>query len=316
MSYQQLSAEERFLIAALRYHRVSGPEIAKVLGRHRSTIWRETRRKVASHDGAYRSVRAHEQAIARRRRSRRNGRFGPVELARVEALLEEKWSPEQIAGYLRRHGELLISHETIYRHIWRDQKGGGPLHQHLRGARKQRRKRYRSYDSRGRLAGKRHISERPAAVEKRRQIGHWEIDTVMGKSTDCVVTLVERKTGFVLIGKLPARTKEHTIRAVVALIRRYPNCFRSITSDNGTEFHCYRQIEAATGVRFYFATPHHAWERGTNENTNGLIRQYLPKRQSMVRLTQKQCDQIAQKLNDRPRKRHAYNTPTNCFLRT
>jgi IS30 family transposase len=129
-----------------------------------------------------------------------------------------------------------------------------------------------------------------------------------------VVTLVERKTGFVLIGKLASRTKEHTIRAVVALIRRHPNRFRSITSDNGTEFHCYRQIEAATGVRFYFATPHHAWERGTNENTNGLIRQYLPKRQSMVRVTQRQCDQIAQKLNDRPRKRHAYHTPTDCFL--
>jgi IS30 family transposase len=231
-------------------------------------------------------------------------------------LLKEKWSPEQIAGYLRRRGELWISHETIYRHIWRDHKGGGSLHRHLRGARKQNRKRYRSYDSRGRLAGKRHISERPPGVEKRRQVGHWEIDTVMGRHTDCVVTLVERKTGFVLIGKLPARTKEHTIAAVVALIRRYPHRFRTITSDNGTEFHCYRQIEAATGVRFYFATPHHAWERGTSENTNGLIRQYLPKRQSMVRLTQEQCDQIAQKLNDRPRKRHAYNTPSNCFLRT
>jgi IS30 family transposase len=211
---------------------------------------------------------------------------------------------------------LLISHETIYRHVWRDRQAGGTLHRHLRGARKQRRKRYRSYDSRGRLAGKRHISERPAAVEKRGRVGHWEIDTVMGRNTDCVVTLVERKTGFVLIGKLSARTKEHTIQVVVALIRRYPNRFRTITSDNGTEFHCYRQIEAATGVRFYFATPHHAWERGTNENTNGLIRQYLPKRQSMVQVTQKQCDQIAQKLNDRPRKRHAYNTPTDCFLST
>ena len=316
MSYQQLSAEERFLIGALRRHWLSRPEIAQILGRHRSTIWRETRRNAAPYDRMYRSDRAHERAIARRRRSRRNGRFSRADLSRVEMLLKEKWSPEQIAGYLRRRGELWISHETIYRHIWRDHKGGGSLHRHLRGARKQNRKRYRSYDSRGRLAGKRHISERPPGVEKRRQVGHWEIDTVMGRHTDCVVTLVERKTGFVLIGKLPARTKEHTIAAVVALIRRYPHRFRTITSDNGTEFHCYRQIEAATGVRFYFATPHHAWERGTSENTNGLIRQYLPKRQSMVRLTQEQCDQIAQKLNDRPRKRHAYNTPSNCFLRT
>ena len=200
-------------------------------------------------------------------------------------------------------------------HVWRDLRNGGSLHTHLRGARKQRRKRYRSYASRGRLAGKRMIHERPAAVESRRQTGHWEIDTVMGagQQGDCVVTVVERKSGFVLIGKLPCRTKEHAIRVIVGLIRRHPGRFKTITSDNGTEFHCYRAIEAATGVKFYFATPHHAWERGTNENTNGLIRQYLPKRQSMAKLTQNQCDRIAQKLNDRPRKRHAYKTPNECF---
>jgi len=120
----------------------------------------------------------------------------------------------------------------------------------------------------------------------------------------------------VLIGKLPCRTKEHAIKVITALIRRHPGRLKTITSDNGTEFHCYRAIEATTGVRFYFATPHHAWERGTSENTNGLIRQYLPKRQSMGTLTQKQCDHIAQKLNDRPRKRHAYKTPNECFLRS
>jgi IS30 family transposase len=235
-----------------------------------------------------------------------------------EMLLREKWSPEQISGHLRRTGELKISHETIYRHIWRDRSNGGSLHTHLRQALKQRRKRYGRYDSRGRLAGKRTIHERPAFIEKRERTGHWEIDTVMGagQQGDCVVTLVERKTGLVLIGKLPCRTKEHAIRVIVALIRRHPGRVKTITSDNGTEFHCYRAIEAATGVRFYFATPHHAWERGTSENTNGLIRQYLPKRQSMGKITQKQCDQIAQKLNDRPRKRHAYKTRSECFSPT
>jgi IS30 family transposase len=228
--------------------------------------------------------------------------------------LREKWGPEQIAGHLHRTEEIRISYETIYRHVWRDWRRGGVLHTHLRGARKQRWKRYRSYDSRGRLAGKRHISERPALVETRSQPGHWEIDTVMGAKSDCVVTLVERKTGYLLVGKLPARTQEHAIKALTALIRRHPGRFETITFDNGTEFHCYRQIEAATGVRFYFATPHHAWERGTSENTNGLLRQYLPRRQSMEALTQKQCDQIAKKLNDRPRKRHDYKTPAQCFL--
>ena len=316
MTYHHLTAEERILIAAFRSQGWSNPQIARELGRDRTTIWREKQRNASSYDGGYRSARAHEKTLARRKRSRRNSHFERAEMEQVETLLLEKWSPEQISGHLRRTGELKISHETIYRHVWRDLARGGSLHTHLRQALKQRRKRYGRYDSRGRLAGKRMIQERPAAVESRRQTGHWEIDTVMGdgQKSDCVVTLVERKTGFVLIGKLPCRTKEHAIRIIVALIRRHPGRFKTITSDNGTEFHCYRSIEAATGVKFYFATPHHAWERGTNENTNGLIRQYLPKRQSMEKVTQKQCDAIAQKLNDRPRKRHAYRTPSERFL--
>jgi len=318
MKYHQLTAEERFLIATLRRHRISTPAIAATLGRHRTTIWREVRRNTAPSGCGYGHVRAHERAVARRRRSRRNGRISPEQFARVEVLLREKWSPDQISAHLHQRGELSISHETIYRHVWRDLARGGSLHTHLRQARKKKRKRYRSYDSRGRLAGKRMIQERPASIEKRKRTGHWEIDTMMGagQQSDCVVTLVERKTGFVLIGKLPCRTKEHAIRVIVALIRRHPGRFKTITSDNGTEFHCYRAIEAATGVKFYFATPHHAWERGTSENTNGLIRQYLPKRQSMDQLTQTHCDHIAKKLNDRPRKRHEYKTPSERFSPT
>ena len=237
----------------------------------------------------------------------------------MEGLLREEWSPEQVAGHLRRTGELTISHETIYRHIWADLKKGGTLHLHLRCARKQCRKRYGRHDSRGRLAGKRMIGERPAAVEERRRIGHWEIDTVMGQSlgesSDCILTLVERKTGYVLIGKLAARTTAEASRATLKLLQRHPGRCQTITSDNGTEFHRYAEIEAASGVKFYFATPHHSWERGTNENTNGLIRQYLPKGVSMTGLTQGECDAIAEHLNNRPRKRHGYKTPNQCFLR-
>jgi len=317
MNYQQLSAEERFLIAALRSEGDTLPEIARVLGRHRSTIWREVRRNCAPYDGGYRSRRAHQRAHARRWRSRRNQQFGHAELAMVETLLGEKWSPEQVAGHLRRCGQLSISHETIYRHVWQDLKRGGTLHLHLRCARKQCRKRYGRYDSRGRLAGKRMIGDRPAAVETRRQIGHWEIDTMMGQSlgesSDCILTLVERKTGYVLIAKLRARTAAEANRALLALLARHPGRVATITADNGTEFHWYRQIEAVHPVKFYFATPHHSWERGTNENTNGLIRQYLPKGQSMAALTQPQCDAIAAHLNARPRKRHAYTTPDECF---
>ena len=319
MKYQQLSSEERYLIAALRREELSVAEIAGILGRHRTTVWREVRRNRAPYDGMYRSARAHQRAHARRRRSRRNQQFGRAELALVEGLLREEWSPEQVAGHLRRTGALAISHETIYRHIWADLKKGGTLHAHLRCARKQCRKRYGRHDSRGRLAGKRMIGERPAAVEERRRIGHWEIDTVMGQSlgesSDCILTLVERKSGYVLIGTLAARTAAEASRATIQLLRRHPGRCQTITSDNGTEFHRYADIEAASGVKFYFATPHHSWERGTNENTNGLIRQYLPKGKSMTGLTQKQCDAIAEHLNQRPRKRHGYKTHNQCFLR-
>ena len=319
MNYSQLNAEERSALAALRTLGLNKAEIARELGRHRSTVGRELKRNCAPYDGGYRSKRAHQRAHARRWRSRRNSQFGAAEWTRVESLLREEWSPEQVAGYLRRHGELSISHETIPRHIWQDRARGGSLHLHLRCAQKQCRKRYGRYDSRGRLAGKRMIGERPASIEERRRVGHWEIDTMMGQSlgesSDCILTLVERKTGYVKIGKLSARTVEQASKATLALMRRHPRRFKTITSDNGTEFHGYAQIEAQSRVRFYFATPHHSWERGTNENANGLIRQYLPKGQSMTSLTQSQCDAIAHHLNERPRKRHAYKTPNKCFLR-
>jgi IS30 family transposase len=215
---------------------------------------------------------------------------------------------------LGRAGELRISHETIYRYVWNDRARGGSLYRDFRQAAKKRRKRYRAYDSRGRLAGKRHISERPRTVEKRRQPGHWEIDTVMGDGArHCVLTLVERATGFVVIGKLRTRGSHETARKAIELIRRYPGRFKTITSDNGTEFHAYQRVEKATGVKFYFATPHHAWERGTNENTNGLIRQYLPKRTSMTHVDQRHCDWVAKQLNERPRKRYGFETPEEKF---
>lgn len=317
MSYHQITSGERYSIAALRTQGFNPSEIARALGRHRSTISREIRRNRSRFDGAYRPSQAIEKTSGRRSRSRRNWRFSTADLKQVEVLLQRDWSPEQVSGHLRRHGLLSISHETIYRYIWVDWYLGGTLHTHLRGARKKRRKRYGAYDSRGRLAGKRHISERPVAAEKRTEVGHWEIDTVIGKgSRHCLVSIVDRRSGYLLIGKLKARTKEQTNRRTLTLMRRHPEKFKSITADNGTEFHDYVEVEAATGAPFYFATPHHSWERGTNENTNGLIRQYVPKGTSMTKLTQHRCNAIANKLNTRPRKRLGFRTPEECFYET
>jgi IS30 family transposase len=160
----------------------------------------------------------------------------------------------------------------MYQHIWWDKRRGGILYRHLR-QRPKYRKRYGPYEKRGRVAGKRHISERPAAAERRREIGHWEMDTVVGKGgKHCIVSFVERVTGCVLIGKLRRRTVAALNHRLLQLISDCPHLFKTITADNGTEFHGYRQIEQITGIPIYFATPYHSWERGTNENTNGLIR--------------------------------------------
>jgi IS30 family transposase len=319
MKYVQINAEERSALAALRTAGLSRAQIARQLGRHRSTVWRELKRNASPYDGWYRATRAQERTVARRKRSRRNQQFGREEMVRVEELLKEQWSPEQVSGHLGRTGELAISHETIYRHVWRDKEAGGSLHEHLRCARKQCRKRYGRNDSRGRLAGKRMIGERPASVEKRNRTRHWEIDTMigesLGQSSDCILTLVERKSGYVLIGKMRARTAAEANRALLELMERHPRRMSTITADNGTEFHWYERVEAVSRVKFYFANPHHSWERGTNENTNGLIRQYLPKGESMRRVTQELCDAIADQLNNRPRKRHGYKTPNQCFIR-
>ena len=312
MKYQQLTIEDRYTLSALRMQDYSVAKIAEAIGRHRSTIYRELNRNRNKRSGGYVAPEADSRTRGRRRRSRRNRHYTEDDFKIVRKFLHKDWSPEQIAGYIKRKKLMKrkMSHETIYQYIWRDRHNGGSLWRHLRQSPKLRRKRYKAYDSRGRLANKRHISERPASVETRKEFGHWEIDTVMGRgSSDCIVTLVERKTGYVMIGELPDRTTDSLNMKTKMLIRRDRFKFKTITADNGTEFNQYDKIEMGTGVKFYFANPYHSWERGTNENTNGLIRQYLPKGKSMASLTQAECDEIAYQLNTRPRKRLNYKTP-------
>ena len=315
MLYRQITAAERYTLGLLRRRGLTRAAIARILGRHRSTIGRELARNGTSRDGCYRPQLAEWYARRRCSRSRRNRQFTVTDWAQVHELLREDWSPEQVAGWLRRFQLLDISHETIYRAIWAEKEAGGTLHQHLRGARKQRRKRYGRYDSRGRLAGKRSITERPAVVAARQELGHWEADTMLGagQAGPCVFSMVERKSGYLLLGQLAQRTSAVVNARARQLIAAQRRPVRTITVDNGTEFHEYAKLERATGTRFYFATPHHAWERGTNENTNGLVRQYLPKRQSMAHLTQHDCNRIAAKLNRRPRKRLGFRTPEECY---
>jgi transposase, IS30 family len=312
--YQQLSQEERYTITYLLKRKSSHAQIARELNRSPSTIARELGRNRNTHDNKYRAEVANGYAIARRRRERRGSHFSQLQWNIVVKLVKKDWSPEQIVDHLKNHQTFTMSHETIYQYILYDKKHGGDLYKHLRIMPKRRRKRYNSRDSRGILPGKRHISTRPAIVETREELGHWEGDTVIGRDRrHCILTLVERKSGFVVIKKIKAKTTAEVSAAAIRSIRKHNRKFKTITFDNGTEFHGYKKIEEKFPILCYFATPYHSWERGTNENLNGLIRQYIPKRSCMRNISQSRCDWIAHRLNTRPRKRHGFKTPQEVF---
>lgn len=307
MSHKQITQDERYLISHYRMQGLCQARIAALLHRHRSTIGREVRRNRHVND-AYGVVIAQSKANGRKRRSRKGNQFSAQEWSLVCRYLQEDWSPEQISLKFREWALLEISHETIYRYIWSDKEAGGSLFMSLRQRQKRRRKRYNSHDSRGILRGKRGLAERPEAAKDRSEIGHAEADLVHGAgSRDCILTVVDRASRLVTIRKLKDKTMKEVNRALIKVIREFR--IKTVTLDNGSEYHDYKRIERLTGVTFYFAAPYHSWERGTSENTNGLIRQYLPKRASMARIDQWRCNAIARKLNRRPRKILNLKTP-------
>jgi IS30 family transposase len=288
--------------------------IARALGVAASTISREIKRnRCHATDGAYRPSKAQERTNGRRRRSRQVRHHAPAVYEWLEAqLLDKQWSPEQIADRAREALGVRISAMTIYRYVRGLQRqGDAALATQLRHGRKRRRKRTFGAEKRGKLQGKPMIDTRPPAVELRQEIGHWEGDTVMGCAGErsCLLTIVERSSGWGVVVRLPNRTVQALNRAAIAAIRGSGLPFKTITWDNGTEFHGYRALEQATGVKCYFAYPHRPWERGSNENFNGLLRQYFPKRKSLSRIRQADCDAAAAKLNQRPRKRYGFQTP-------
>ena len=309
MGYHQLSQEERYIVGAMRSSGKSQRSIALELGRSPSTISRERQRNATRHDGKYRAEKAHSYARTRRRQSKTE-KLDAVQWASVDELLNEQYSPDQAAQRLAAEGAFEVSRETIYKHVRQDKADGGGLWKHMRIMSKVGRKRRGSPVTRGLMPGKKHISERPAAANEREEIGHFEGDTVIGSDKHhCVLTLVDRKTGYTAIEKMSARTKEQTNAAMKRAIHKLCCPVKTITLDNGTEFHGFQAIERAHALQIYFATPYHSWERGTNENTNGLIRQYIPKGYDMRLINQRDCDKIANKLNNRPRWRLGYETP-------
>jgi IS30 family transposase len=310
MSYTQLTQEQRYQISALLKMGHNRTEIAEVIGTHKSTVSRELGRNRGLR--GYWPKQAHRKALSRRNHSR--VRIMPEIWELIEAKLRLEWSPEQISGWLHRHQAIQVSHEWIYQYILVDKQAGGDLYRHLR-CHKKRRKRYGSYDRRGQLPNRVSIEERPAIVEQRQRIGDWEVDTIVGKRHhQAIVTLTERKSRFSLLRKVERRTADQVTEALIDLLLPVSNRLHTITADNGKEFAEHERVAQALQADFFFAHPYAAWERGANENMNGLVRQYIPKNCDLASVTDAELILIMKRLNHRPRKCLDFLSPFEVFF--
>ena len=308
-TYTQLTQEQRYQIKAHLSLGTPKPAIARELGVAKSTIYREVKRNTGQR--GYRPKQAHEKAL-KRREGKSQARISAETWVVVDEKLREDWSPEQISGRLRKDG-LSVSHEHIYQYVYADKRTGGTLWKHLR-CQKTRRKRAGGHDRRGKIPDRKSIEERPAIVEERIRPGDWEADLILGKNQQGVVlTLTERKSRFTLLRSLSSKHADPVTQAIIELLQWVAH-LKSITFDNGKEFAGHQEVSLSLNTDCYFAHPYASWERGTNENTNGLIRQYLPKSRSLEKVSLEEEVIIMDRLNLRPRKCLDFCTPFEVFF--
>ena len=310
MSYKQLTQCQRYQIKSLLESGHNQAEVAENIRVHKSTISREVKRNRGQR--GYRPKQAQHKAINRRKRDRR--RIQPQTWAWIEEKICEDWSPEQISLWMRKHESVNVSHEWIYQYIYTDKRAGGELHKHLR-CQKKRRKRYGSNERRGKIPNRVSIEQRPAIVEERKRLGDWEADTVIGKKSPyALVTLVERKSRFTLLKKIDQRTAAATKMAIIQMLTPYKAKTLTITCDNGKEFADHQEFAKELDADVYFAHAYSSWERGSNENSNGLSRQYFPKGSDFSKITDDKVQFAEKRLNSRPRKCLDIRTPAMVFF--
>ena len=318
MSYCHLSSEERYVISHLALCDLSLREIGRRIGRHHSSISREIKRNRPTYadDAVYWYDAAQQYADQRKVKARHWRKKSNRQLVHyVQRKIIDDWSPEEITGRLiadyPNNEQMRISHEAIYQWIYADAVNGGNLYIHLRRCHKKRRKQRRYGSLRGLIPGRVSISQRPQAVDQRARFGDWEGDTLEGaKGSGAIATHVERKSRFLVAAKLADKAAKTMTIASASAFKRIPKRMRkTLTVDNGKEFAQFKQLENITGLCIYFADPYSAWQRGCNENTNGLIRQYLPKGTNFKNINNNDLAIIVKKLNHRPRKCLNYQTP-------
>jgi IS30 family transposase len=311
--YTQLTEVQRYQIEALKKAKKEQKEIAAILDVSASTISREIKRNRGLR--GYRPKQAHIKATTRRREATKAIKMTAEVVALIDTKLRLDWSPDQVSGWLDQEKRITLSHERIYQHVWADKYQGGVLYKHLRQSNKKRKKRYGSKDKRGQIRNRISIDDRPEIVEQKTRIGDWEIDTVMGKNHQgALVTIVDRVSKFTLIKKVDSKHAEVVTKATIALLKPYLDKTLTITADNGKEFAGHEIMTQELGSTVYFAHPYSSWERGLNENTNGLIRQYFTNGSSFENISDKQVEEVMEKLNHRPRKTLSYKTPHSIFF--
>ena len=314
MGYRQLTQTQRYQIHAQRGVGMSQRQIAKELGIHNSTVSRELRRNAASED--YDPERAQALSDDRRRTAWKCTKRLPSMITAVVDRLREEWSPQQISGFMAPLAVVGVSHQWIYSLIWDDKAQGGDLWRHLRQPKRRSKHRAQAKSAGlGKIPNRVGIEHRPAEVDDRRFIGHWEGDTVIqGHKQSGLVTIVERRSGYLLAARLPRISAELTKAAMIRLMKPRRGAVQTITLDNGSEFAEHQSVAKAVTAATYFCDPYCSGQRGTNENTNGLIRQYFPKGTDFRQVTDAELRRVVRKLNDRPRKRLGYRTPAQVFL--
>jgi transposase, IS30 family len=323
MSYVQLTLYERFATYQFNLAGFGVRDIARRLKRHHSTISRELRRNAAREPNArYDISLAHEQAMQRRQCARHHRRASNVALRLyVVQRLQAHWSAEAIAGRVQldfpRDRSMRVSHETIYQWIYVDAKGGGTLHRCLPSQHTRRRKQRRYGSLRWLIPGRRSIKQRPAVVDQRRRFGDWEGDTVYGRNTQhCLLTSVERKSRYLIAGRISDRRATTVANCHIEQFSALPLSWRkTLTLDNGKEFSGFSQLERQTRISVFFADPYCAWQRGSNENSNGLLRRYFPKGTDFSTVSDEKLASVVDILNNRPRKCLNYRTPTEVVQR-
>lgn len=313
MNYCQLVTAERYQIYALHREGFSQRAIACSLDRSASTICRELRRNRGQH--GYRPMVAQRLSDRRRISAHKHRKITPMIFQWIKQLLQQELSPDQISHYLKQNKGLSLNRTSIYRLIHLERAQGGRLFRHLRIVSKPYRKRYRSIDERGQIQDRISIEARPAIVDTKQRVGDWEGDTVLGKRhKSALLTLVERKTLFTIMVKLGGKRADLLSEALIKSMSAFKQRVKTITFDNGWEFSYHQKIAKALKADIYFAHPYSSWERGINENTNGLIRQYFPKGTDFNQVSEQQVALVMQRLNQRPRKTRGYRSPTELFL--